>query len=148
MLRDTVRSVYTPAEVYRRFRWNAEHVYGKQLQGLPPARNGKERAFLLKFTLGTLARVLWAIGCKARYRRHFWRYLAALLRLRAQGKIAGVLEVLLRTAPNAHHLIEWERTLLADSAPKEDPFRFGGVVCSQQADRAPNRTVRTCDPPV
>ena len=125
MLRDTVRAVYTPAEVYRRFRWNAEHVYGKQLQGLPPARNGKERIFLLKFTLGTLARVLWAIGCKAPYRRHFWRYLGMLLRLRAQGKIAGVLEVLLRTAPNAHHLIEWQRTLLADSVPREDPFRFG-----------------------
>jgi hypothetical protein len=120
MLRQTVRAVYSPAEVYRRFHWNAEHVYGKQIQGLPPARNLRERKFLMEFTVRTLARVFWHIGWKAPYRRHFWRYLGALIHLRVQGKIASVLEVLLRTTPNAHHLIEWGRSLLADGARSKD----------------------------
>src|SRR5262249_39837531 len=92
-------------------RWNAENVYGKQIQGVPPIETWAQRRFVLLFTLGTLARVLWSIGCRADYRKHFWKFFGGLVALRLRGRIASVLEVLLRVTPDAHHLIEWGRRL-------------------------------------
>ncbi|HEY8430434.1 MAG TPA: B12-binding domain-containing radical SAM protein [Sandaracinaceae bacterium] len=114
MLLDTVREIYSAPEVYRRMLWNAEHVYGKQIQGVPPTRTKEQVRFVLAFTAGTLANVMVGLGVRAPERREYWKFLAALVRLRAQGKIASVLEVLLRVTPNAHHLITWARTLLED----------------------------------
>jgi len=53
-------------------------------------------------------------------RREFWRFVAAVLRLRRAGTIASALEVLLRVPPNTHHLIHWGRTLREDHA-REGP---------------------------
>src|SRR5207244_2429625 len=57
MLRETVGAVYSPEEVYRRFTWNAEHVFGKQIQGVPPTTTRTQQGFVLRFTLGTLRNV-------------------------------------------------------------------------------------------
>ncbi|MGH7286523.1 MAG: radical SAM protein, partial [Myxococcota bacterium] len=112
MLLDTVAEVYSPREVYRRNLWNAEHVYGQQLPRRPTVRNLAELGFILRFTLGALARVLVGIGLRGEpeERREFWRFVAGVLRLRRAGKLASALEVLLRVPPNTHHLITWGRT--------------------------------------
>jgi radical SAM superfamily enzyme YgiQ (UPF0313 family) len=115
MLRDTAKEVYSPAEVYRRFLWNAEHVYGNQIQGVPPSETWAQRRFLIRFSLETLWRVVRDVGLRSDYRDEFWRYLWRLIQLRRQGRIHSVLEVLLRTVPNAHHLIQWARILLEDT---------------------------------
>ena len=118
MLLDTVAEVYSPREVYRRNLWNAEHVYGQQLPGRPPVRNLSELGFILRFTLGTFARVLIGIGLRGEpeERREFWRFVGGVLRLRRAGKLASALEVLLRVPPNTHHLIAWGSTLREDHA--------------------------------
>ncbi len=114
MLRQTVREVYAPAQVYRRFLWNAGNVYGRQIQGVPPTVTRQQQAFVLRFTLGTLFNVLRDVGLRADYREHFWRFLLRLVELRLQGRIGSILEVLLRVTPNAHHLITWARILLRE----------------------------------
>jgi radical SAM superfamily enzyme YgiQ (UPF0313 family) len=130
MLRETVRGVYSPEQVYRRMLWNARNVYGKQVQGLPPAKTWKQRKHIVRFTLVTLVRVLRDIGLHAPYRRLFWRYAADLAKLRWRGRIRSFLEVLLRTTPMAHHLIEWGRILLRD-ASAADPAAQGARSAAQ-----------------
>jgi len=112
MLLETVAEVYSPEQVFARFTWNAEHVYGNQIQGIPPIRTWAERRFLLRFSLGTFARVVRDMGIKAPYRKHFWRFVKDVLKYRLQGKVKSFLEVFLRVSPNAHHLITWGQTLL------------------------------------
>jgi radical SAM superfamily enzyme YgiQ (UPF0313 family) len=114
MLLDTVRDVYSEDSVFARERWNAENVYGRQTQGIPPMRTWKERGAILRYTFETLAKVFWRCGVAAPYRAKFWRWVYLLARLRLQGRIRSFLEVLLRVTPNAHHLIEWGRVLLRD----------------------------------
>jgi len=116
MLCDTVAEIYSPEEVYRRYLWNAENVFGSQIQGIPPIRTGDERRHLMMFAIGTLLRVVRDAGLAGDHRRLFWRYLWQLIKLRRAGKIRSVLEVLLRTVPTAHHLIVWARELLHDHA--------------------------------
>jgi len=113
MLRDVIREVYSPEAVYRRITWNAAHVYGKQQRGIPPTATWGQRAYVARFTLGTIARVLWRMGVRSPDRRHFWRFAWDLLRLRRTGRIGSALEILLRDAPHAHHLIQWGRHALA-----------------------------------
>ena len=62
-----------------------------------------------------LYRVLTRIGIESSYRRHFWRYLRDLVALRLRGCDIRLLEVVLQSVPNAHHLIEWGRRLVEES---------------------------------
>jgi hypothetical protein len=107
MLYEAVKTVYRPDHLYRRLRWNAENVYGQQRPGRPPLRTWRERRAVIRFTLGTLGRVLWRIGILSGHRTQFWQFLGLLVRLRLQGRIKSILEVLLRVAPHAYHLIAW-----------------------------------------
>jgi hopanoid C-2 methylase len=121
MLQRTVAQVYAPAEVFARMAWNAEHVYGRQIQGRPPIRTPRDVARLLSFTLGTLGRVIVEAGLRSRYRWQFWRFAARLLVLRCRGRVGSFLEVLLRVVPNAHHLIEWARRLRLEADQPRRP---------------------------
>jgi radical SAM superfamily enzyme YgiQ (UPF0313 family) len=116
MLHDAVRNLYHPDNLYRRLRWNAEHVYGRQIQGVPPVHNLRQTWGVLAFTLGILLRVVWDIGIRRGHRRQFWGFLRDLVRLRLQGRIHSILEVLLRVTPNAYHLITWGENLLRSHA--------------------------------
>ncbi len=121
MLLDAVKTVYRPENLYRRLRWNAENVYGKQRAGRPPLHTWRDCFSIVLFTLGTLWRVLWKVGVVSDYRSQFWRFLALLVRLRLQGRIKSVLEVLLRATPEAHHLITWARQLSDHARQPEAP---------------------------
>ncbi len=116
MLYDCVRDVYSPEQTFARYTWNCENVYGRTLQGIPPVRTWKERAFVIRFTLGTLWNVIWIAGIRAPWRRLFWRYVRRIRQLKREGRIASVLEALLRTVPNARHLIVWGERLLVEAA--------------------------------
>jgi hypothetical protein len=118
VFRETIRDVYAPEAVFRRMTWNAENVYGEQVAGAPGSPTFAAVLRGLRFKLGTLARVLWVSGIKSGYRRHFWNFVGAVTILRADGRLTSAIEVLLRVAPNAHHLITWAEKLLAKpSAP-------------------------------
>jgi hypothetical protein len=123
MLLDTVADVYAPHEVYRRNLWNAENVYGKQIQGAAPTST-REVKFLIRFAAGALARVVTRIGLRAEpeERREFWKFVRDVVRLRREGRLASVLEVLLRVTPNAHHLITWGKTLALNHAKATRSF--------------------------
>ena len=113
MLVDTVRDVYAAREVYQRLLWNCENVYGAQVQGRPPVRTLAEAGFVLSFTAGAILKVLIGLGLRAPERREFWKFVLAVLQLRLRGRVASVLEVVLRATPNAHHLIAWGHELIA-----------------------------------
>lgn len=111
MLCATVAEVYSPKQVFRRYLWNAEHVLGKQLSGVPPVRTRAERKHLVIFAIGTLWRVVREVGLRGDHRRLFWNYLWQLVKLQRAGNIPSALEVLLRTVPVMRHLIVWGREL-------------------------------------
>ena len=112
MLLDAIRSVYSPEAVYRRYAWNAAFVYPLQIRGRPRLATWAERWRVLRFTAGAFGRVMWRIGVRSDQRRHFWRFLSQLFALRCKGRIASVLETLLRAPPHAYHLIVWAQRLL------------------------------------
>jgi hopanoid C-2 methylase len=126
MLGETVRAAYAPEELFRRFAWNVEHVYTRQIQGRPPVRNLRELAYFLWLTSGMALRLLDKVALHSSYRLHFWQFLGELVRLRREGKIRSVVEMAMRVAPHAHHLITWANELLAGQAHLDlEPQRTG-----------------------
>jgi hypothetical protein len=107
MLCEALVDVFRPEQVYRRFSWNADHVYPHQHFGRPPLNSARQLVSVLRFSLGTLFRVLWRIGVRSRHRGEFWRFASLLMKLRRTGRIRSFLEVFLRTTPQAFHLITW-----------------------------------------
>ena len=136
MLRETVAEVYSPERVYDRFRWNAEHVYGKQIQGVPPTRTREQQIFAARFAAGTLFNVIKELGIEGPDRGEFWRFFFDVARLKAAGRIESFLEVLLRCAPDAHHLITWGRVLL------EEHGEAAAVITRPEEERAPEPLVQ------
>jgi len=111
MLRQTVRTVYSPREVYRRFLWIIEHVHARQTKGRPIAETAVQQWFLAKFALIALIRVFYRAGVKAPFRNEFWSFTRELVRLKRRGIVDSVVQELLLVAPNAYHLITWAGVL-------------------------------------
>jgi hypothetical protein len=111
MLRQTVRTVYSPREVYRRFLWIIEHVHARQTKGRPIAETAAQQWFLAKFALIALIRVFYRSGVKAPFRNEFWSFTRELVRLKRRGIVDSVVQELLLVAPNAYHLIKWASVL-------------------------------------
>jgi hypothetical protein len=107
MFRDAVRSAYEPAEVFRRFLWNAEHVYSKQIPGRPPVHGAAQAARFAWTSAGLVYRIARDVVARSHYRAEYLRWCADLVRLRREGKIRSALEVILKATPHAHHLITW-----------------------------------------
>ena len=128
MLRQTVREVYAPREVYRRFLWVIENVHPRQLKGRPPAETRAQQWFLAKFGAVTLLRVLYRAGVQAPFRREFWRFVRDLFRFKGRGVIDSVLEELLLVTPNAYHLITWGSTLLSDGVGAQTEVRAAALL--------------------
>lgn len=112
MFREAVNAAYEPAEVFRRFAWNAEHVYPRQIAGRPPVRNPRQAAYFAWLMSGLLHRIARDVLVRAPYRAHFWEFCVQLARLQRNGTIRSGLEIALRVTPHAHHLITWGREVL------------------------------------
>jgi len=69
---DTLRSIYSPAEFYRRCLRSLEYWKTREPQQPPRPRLGE--AMLL------VVRCLWHQGVKSNYRREWWKFLFAILR--------------------------------------------------------------------
>lgn len=116
MLVDTMREVYAPEQVYARYTWNLENVYGRQVFGRPPSRTWAHIKYMAGFSARAMARVMRVV-LTADYRRLLWRFLWRALGLRLRGRIPSMLDVLFRVVPTAHHLIMWNRHYLAEFVP-------------------------------
>jgi radical SAM superfamily enzyme YgiQ (UPF0313 family) len=116
MLVDTMRAVYSPEQVYARYTWNLENVYGRQVFGRPPSRTWAHIKYMAGFSARAMARVMRVV-LTADYRRLLWRFLWRALGLRLRGRIPSMLDVLFRVVPTAHHLILWNRHYLAEFVP-------------------------------
>jgi hopanoid C-2 methylase len=103
MWRRCIAAAYEPEAIYERFAWNVAHTFPNRK---PYPRNPQRESWAnMRMGFGLLARVLWRIGVRGRYRRTFWRLAGPALR-------AGAIEPLLHAAIVSHHLIEFTRDCL------------------------------------
>jgi radical SAM superfamily enzyme YgiQ (UPF0313 family) len=102
MWRRCVGYAYDPQRLFARLAHQVDATYVNRLQ--PPAR-GRLTWSNLKFAAGFALRLLYYVGIRADYRRHFWR--TARLAF-ARGQI----DVVFGIGFIAHHLIEFSREAL------------------------------------
>jgi radical SAM superfamily enzyme YgiQ (UPF0313 family) len=126
MFREAVRAAYEPSEVFRRFLWNAEHVYSKQIPGRPPIHGLRQALYFAWLSSGLVFRIGRDVMLRSPYRAEFWDFCRGLRRLSREGKIRSALEVLLVATPHAHHLITWGDEVVSgkthlDAAPRREP---------------------------
>jgi radical SAM superfamily enzyme YgiQ (UPF0313 family) len=120
MLVDTMRDAYSPEQVFARYTWNLENVYGRFIFGRPPSKTWAHIKYMAPFA----AKMMWNVlklGFTADYKKHYWRYLWKAIKLRLRGKIPSVLDVMFRVLPTAHHLIAWNRAYLENMARIPEP---------------------------
>ena len=120
MLVDTMRDAYSPEQVYARYTWNLEHVYGKMIFGRPPSKSWAHLKYMAPFA----ARMMWHVlklGFTADYKKLYWKFLWKALKLRLRGKIPSMLDVMFRVLPTAHHLIAWNRAYLENMERIPEP---------------------------
>src|SRR6516162_1114604 len=98
--RRSIRHAYTPAAIYRRFAWNAEHTYINRI-ALPLSR-ARLNFGNLRRAFGIIARLLIRVGLFGDYRRIFWQMAWPALR-------AGRIEELIHVGLVAHHMIVFAR---------------------------------------
>ncbi len=96
MWRDAMARAFAPEAVYARYAHQAATTYTKRVK--PP--NSPQRASWRNIRRGVtmMRKVLWHVGVRSDYRRHFWRF--ALPRFRQ-----GDIEAVIRTGLMAHHMI-------------------------------------------
>jgi hypothetical protein len=104
MWRRCITGAYAPDALYERFEWNVRHTFRRRKRYPRSPHRESWRNVVMGFAI--LARVLWQIGVRGRYRRTFWRFAAPALR-------SGDLEPLIHVAVVSHHLIEFTRDCLA-----------------------------------
>ncbi|HEY7675540.1 MAG TPA: DUF4070 domain-containing protein, partial [Candidatus Methylomirabilis sp.] len=98
--RRVVRTIYEPSAVYERFAHQAAATYGNRLGPRKPWRHATRPAIRRALTI--LARIIWGLGIRGDYRRHFWRMAWRTL---SRGKV----ETLFQVSMVAHHLVTYAR---------------------------------------
>jgi hopanoid C-2 methylase len=101
--RRVITHLYEPANLYQRFLTQALHTYPKR-----PARSHGWQQLTwrnVRRALRILSRILWHVGLRSDYRRHFWRMFWTLIR-------QGELEAIFHITVVAHHLIAYTREAL------------------------------------
>lgn len=142
-LRRTVREVYSPREVFRRFTWIVEHVHAVQHQGQPPHETRGQQAYLARFAAIALWRVMARLATSAELRHELKRFVRALRSMKRRGLITSVLQELVLVVPNAYHLITWGQTLLADEQGREAEARAARWKPAPAAAAAPQPAAPT-----
>jgi radical SAM superfamily enzyme YgiQ (UPF0313 family) len=107
--REVVRTAFEPAALYRRYERQMATTYPARLP-VPITRARLAPRLLARGAL-MLLRVLWHVGVRADYRRHFWRLALPALR---RGQVQEVIQV----ATVAHHLIEFARAAVRGTAER------------------------------
>ena len=132
MWRRCIDRAYEPARLYERFRDQARRTF--------PNRVSFDRRVGVRdvaYGASVLSRVLWHVGVKADYRRHFWSVAGPLLKT---GRVADAIHV----GTVSHHLIRFARqtrTGEAEAAFYADPNRV--EVTPRRADRRRSEPMHT-----
>lgn len=100
--RRVVGEAYDPARLFERLEYQSQHCFDHRLE---PKR--KVTARMAADGLSIVRRVMWHVGARADYRRHFWRVCGPLLR---RGRIEQVLHI----GVVARHLIRFARQCARD----------------------------------
>jgi radical SAM superfamily enzyme YgiQ (UPF0313 family) len=95
-----VGKVFSPAELYARYAYNARHVYPHRVKPKNPLAQATWPN--IKRALGISRRIIWRVGICSDYRRLFWKMAWHELK---QGNVETVFQV----AMVAHHLITYAR---------------------------------------
>ena len=125
-----VRTIYEPKTLYERYVHNAAATYPNRLGPRDPMRHATWPAICRALTI--LTRMVWRIGTRGDYRRHFWRMAWRTL---SRGRI----ETLFQVCMVAHHLITYARECTrglkqaSHYSPRQieepaDPRSSGGVL--------------------
>jgi radical SAM superfamily enzyme YgiQ (UPF0313 family) len=102
MWRRSIAYAYDPERLFGRFAHQVDVTYGNRL--VVPAR-GQMTFANLKFAVLFALRLIFYVGLKADYRRHFWRAAGKAFR-------RGYIDAVLGMGFIAHHLIEFSREAL------------------------------------
>src|SRR5262249_656682 len=97
MWRRCIAAAYEPDAIYARFAHQQARTFPHRFDFPSNERRGSWQN--VRMGLGLLARIIWRIGLRGRYRRTFWRMPGRALR-------AGKVEQLIHIAVVSHPLIE------------------------------------------
>ncbi|MBI3434874.1 MAG: B12-binding domain-containing radical SAM protein [Proteobacteria bacterium] len=100
MWKDCISRAYHPRALFARYEHHARGTYRNRFA--PPATPQRASWKNIRRGLGILGRILWHVGLRGDYRRHFWGF---ALRRAARGEIESLISV----AILAHHLILFAR---------------------------------------
>ncbi len=103
MWRRCIATAYDPEELYARYAHQQIHTFPNRLDY--PRNPQRESWENVRMGFGILARIIWRIGIRGRYRRTFWAMAKPALR-------SGKVEQLIHIAMVSHHLIEFTRDCL------------------------------------
>jgi radical SAM superfamily enzyme YgiQ (UPF0313 family) len=95
-----IGNVFSPAELYARYAYNAIHTYPNRIKPKNPL--GQATWPNIRRALGIFRRIIWRVGIRSDYRRHFWKMASNELK---QGNV----ETMFQVAMVAHHLITYAR---------------------------------------
>ena len=102
--RGVISHLYEPANVYARFMAQVRGTYANRAAG---PRAGEHLTWRnVRRAVRILGRILWHVGVRGGYRRHFWKMFWSLIR-------RGQLESIFHIAIVSHHLISYTRQALA-----------------------------------
>ena len=103
MWRRCIAEAYAPEAVYARYAHQQVHTFPNRFDF--PRNEQRESRENMVMGLGMLARIVWRIGVRGRYRGTFWSMAKPALK-------AGKIEQLIHIAVVTHHLIEFTRDCL------------------------------------
>jgi len=95
-----IAKVFSPAELYARYAFNAIHTYPNRIKPKNPLKQATWEN--LSRAVGIFGRIIWRVGIRSDYRRLFWKMAWTELK---QGNV----ETMFQVAMVAHHLITYAR---------------------------------------
>jgi len=95
-----IGKVFSPKELYARYAYNAIHTYPNRIKPKNPLTQATW--YNVTRALGIFRRIIWRVGIRSDYRRHFWKMAWTELK---QGNV----ETMFQVAMVAHHLITYAR---------------------------------------
>ena len=95
-----IGKVFSPAELYARYAYNAIHTYPNRIKPKNPLTQATWPN--IRRALGIFRRIIWRVGIRSDYRRQFWKMTWTELK-------RGNVETMFQVAMVAHHLITYAR---------------------------------------